>query len=142
MKKNLNHLGLRNFFELPLLSYVRFTLHILFSPQRCIFVLVRFNFQHLVSHVWMWTQVEYIWHALSSLPIWRSTNSHTWCHSRCHICSHLKEWAWCMERMVVRLYVRSFTMNWSLHDLRGPSFCCCCCSYWPNMRDNGFTFIT
>jgi hypothetical protein len=34
-----------------------------------------------------------------------------------------------MERVVVRLYVRSFIMNQSLHDMKGPSFRCQCGGY-------------
>jgi len=33
----------------------------------------------------------------------------------------LKEWAHCMEIVVVCLYVKSFIMSHSLHDPRGPS---------------------
>jgi hypothetical protein len=56
------------------------------------------------------------------LPIWRLMDSHTWCHPKCHVCSCLKKWAWCMERVVVHLYVRNFITNQSLHDLRRHVF--------------------
>ncbi len=60
--------------------------------------------------------------ALNSLPIWSSTNSHTWCHPQCHVCLHLKEWACYMERTMVLLYVRSFVTSQFLHDPKRVKF--------------------
>jgi len=76
--------------------------------------------------MWVWTWVGCIWHALSSLPIWRLADNHSWCHLKRHVCPYSRKWAHCMERMVVHLYVKSFIISWSLHDQRGLSFRCWC----------------
>ncbi len=47
---------------------------------------------------------------------------HTWCHPRHHVCPHSKEWVTCMERMVVRPYVKSFILSQSLHDQKNQVF--------------------
>ncbi len=70
----------------------------------------------------MWTRVGSIWHALSLLPIWRSIDNHTRHHLKRHVCLRSKEWAYCMERAVVHLYVRSFTTNQSLHNQKDHVF--------------------
>jgi hypothetical protein len=71
--------------------------------------------------MWMLTWVGNIWHTFSSLPIWKSTNSNTWYHSKCHVYLHSKEWAY-TERTVVHLYAMNFIRNRSLHDRRGHVF--------------------
>ncbi len=58
-----------------------------------------------------------------------SFDIHTWCHLKRHVCPHSREWARCMERTMVRLYVKSFITHWFLHDSRGPSCCCRCAGY-------------
>jgi hypothetical protein len=70
----------------------------------------------------MWTWIGCIWHTLSSLLAWRSMNSHTWCHLKCHVCLRSRKWACYMERVVVRPYVRSFITNRSLHEPRDQIF--------------------
>jgi hypothetical protein len=72
--------------------------------------------------MWMWTWVGCIWHTFSSLPIWRSTDNHTWHHLKRHVCFHSRKWACCMERTMVHPYVKNFIMSWSLHDLKGLVF--------------------
>jgi hypothetical protein len=62
------------------------------------------------------------WHAFSLLPVWRSMYSHTWCHSRCHVCPRSKKWANCLERVVVCPYVKTFIMSQFLHDPKDQIF--------------------
>jgi hypothetical protein len=80
-------------------------------------------------HMWMCTQVGRIWHSLNSLHVWKLTDSHTWCHLKCHVCPCSREWTCCMERVVVCPYVKSFITSQFLHDPRGPSFYCRCGGY-------------
>jgi hypothetical protein len=75
--------------------FIHFTSHTLFSPQHYLLISIWSNPRHL--HMWMWTWVEHIWHTLNSLPIWRSLDSHTWCHLKCHVCPRLRKWARYME---------------------------------------------
>jgi hypothetical protein len=64
--------------------------------------------QPSASNLLVWTRVGCIWHTLNLLPVWRLVDSHTQCHPRRHVCPHFRKWACCIERVVVRLYVRSF----------------------------------
>jgi hypothetical protein len=121
-------------------------------PSICSFHIAHFTFSsvlrfhlgliHLLTPslltLWMWTRFGCIWHALNSLPVWRLMDNHTWCHPRCHVCPRSKKWARYMERVMVCPYVRSFIMNWFLHDSRGPNLCWWCGGYGFDTRDNGF----
>jgi hypothetical protein len=49
-------------------------------------------------------------------------DSHTWHHLRRNVYPRSREWACCMERTVVNPYVKSFIMNWPLHDLEDQVF--------------------
>jgi hypothetical protein len=42
---------------------------------------------------------------LNLLPIWRLVDSHTWCHSRCHLCPCSRKWTHCLEKTIIHLYM-------------------------------------
>jgi hypothetical protein len=62
----------------------------------------------------------------------------TWHHQKCHVCLRLKDWACCMERVMVYLYVKNSITSWSLHDLWGLGLCCRCGGYWLDTRYDGY----
>jgi hypothetical protein len=117
-------------------------------PPICLFCIAHFTFTSSLCFCFnliqpsafslLTCECARIRHAFISLPIWRSTNSHTWRHPRCHVCPCLREWARCMEIALVRPYVKNFIMSQVLHDSRRPSFCCRCDGYWFDVGDGGF----
>jgi hypothetical protein len=74
----------------------------------------------------------------NTLFVRKSMNNYTWHHKKYHVCLCSREWAQCMEIVMLHFYIRSFITSRSLHDSWGPSLCCPCDGYEPNMRNNGY----